>query len=96
MADPGIVPHMMPVVGSFLGAMLRGDESFLWTGRLVSLLDSQGSEGLGDATVTEFFCGLLAHCHVPSSSKPNVSSVFPIIDLICHCLKMSPSVTVAH
>lgn len=45
MADAAIVPHMMPVVGSFLGAMLRGDENFLWTGRLVSLLDSQGSEG---------------------------------------------------
>lgn len=81
--------HLTPIIGSFLGTMLRPDESFLCDGRLLGLLDSQGSGGLGSSTVTEFCCCSRARCHIPDRSKPNMSSVIPISELLL-CLKFPP------
>lgn len=74
--------HMMPIIGSFLGTRLRGDESCICPGKSFSLLDSQGPEGLGESIVTKCFCCLHAHCHILSRSKPNTSRVFPIVALL--------------
>lgn len=85
--------HMMPVIGSFLGIMLRGDERFVCPGRSFSLLDSQGSEGLGESTLTKVFSCLHVHCHILRRAKPNTSGVFPIVALLL-CLTCFPSVTI--
>lgn len=73
----------------------EGRRKLLCMGRLASLLNSQGSDGLGDYIVREFFWCLHVHCHIPTRSKPNISRILPIIDLPL-CLKFAPSATIPH